>query len=158
MLPTLALLLAMAAPPPELRARVGQASVQLVELPITVTGGAKIDADSIVVHEGKQLRRVEAIATAADTPLTVGLLIDVSDSMQKTLPDLQEAAIRFLQTVLGQRDRAFLVTFDSSARLLAPATSDVSRLHRDIMRIRPNGLTALHDAMVLGLLQFKGRA
>jgi VWFA-related protein len=76
--------------------------------------------------------------------------------MQKTLPDLQEAAIRFLRTTLGERDRAFFVTFDSYARLRTPATSDVSRLEREIMRIRPDGLTALHDAMVLGLLQFEG--
>ena len=134
----------------------GQSSVQLVELPITVTGNANVTTGAIVVREGKKLRRVEAIGTAADTPLTVGLLIDVSDSMQKTLPDLQEAAIRFLRTTLGERDRAFFVTFDSYARLRTPATSDVSRLEREIMRIRPDGLTALHDAMVLGLLQFEG--
>lgn len=135
---------------------VGQANVQLVELPITVVGGASLTPDAITVREGNRRRPVEAIATAADTPLTVGLLIDVSDSMQKTLPDLQEAAMRFLRTALGERDRAFLITFDSYARLLQPATSDIQALDREIMRIRPDGLTALHDAMVLGLLQFEG--
>jgi VWFA-related protein len=139
---------------------VGQADVQLVELPITVVSRTgitpEITADRITVREGKTVRRVESVAGAAETPLTVGLLIDVSDSMQRTLPDLQEAAIRFLETALGERDRAFLVTFDSSARLLQPATSDVALLRRQIMKIRPNGMTALHDAMVLGLLQFEG--
>jgi Ca-activated chloride channel family protein len=84
------------------------------------------------------------------------LLIDASGSMQKTLPDLQEAALRFLETALGERDRAFVVAFDSAARLIQPATSDVALLRRRIMAIRPDGLTALHDAMVLGLLQFEG--
>ncbi|HEV7243104.1 MAG TPA: VWA domain-containing protein [Thermoanaerobaculia bacterium] len=138
----------------------GEANVQLVELPITVSSrrGAvpEITPAGITVREGDQVRRVEAVATAAETPLTVGLLIDVSDSMQKTLPDLQEAAIRFVQTILGERDRAFLVTFDSYAHLIQPATSDITLLRREIMRIRPNGLTALNDAMVLGLLQFEG--
>jgi VWFA-related protein len=135
----------------------GKSNVQLVELPISIPDHAgPIAPERITVREGKQSRRVEAVATAAETPLTVGLLIDVSDSMQKTLPDLQEAAIRFLQAALGERDRAFLITFDSYARLLQPATNDVGRLHREIMRIRPDGLTALHDAMVLGLLQFEG--
>lgn len=73
----------------------GAANVQLVELPITVLRRSGIDPeitlDRITVREGKQVRRVEAVATAAETPLTVGLLIDVSDSMQKTLPDLQQA-------------------------------------------------------------------
>lgn len=134
--------------------------VQLVELPITVVSGnapmPAITADRITVREGTRRRRVESIATAAETPLTVGLLIDVSESMQKTLPDLQEAAIRFLQAILGPRDRAFLVTFDTYARLQQPATGDLTLLRREIMKVRPNGLTALHDAMVLGLLQFEG--
>jgi Ca-activated chloride channel family protein len=139
---------------------VGQVDVQLVELPITVASrsGAvpRLTPDRITVREGSKVRRVDSISTAAETPLTVGLLIDVSDSMQKTLPDLQEAAIRFLETILGERDRAFLVAFNTRARLLQPATPDLAQLRRQIMTIRPNGLTALHDAMVLGLLQFEG--
>lgn len=137
-----------------------RASVQLVELPLTIVSAdgslPKITASDITLREGDRVRRVEAVSTAADTPLTVGLLIDSSASMQKTLPDLQETAIRFLETMLGERDRAFLVTFDSHARLIQPATSDVSLLRRQIMSIQPNGATALHDAMALGLLQFEG--
>jgi Ca-activated chloride channel homolog len=139
---------------------VGQVDVQLVELPVTVVSrnGAvpRLTPDRITVREGSRTRRVDSVSPAAETPLTVGLLIDVSYSMQKRLPDLQEAAIRFLETTLGERDRAFVVTFDSSARLLQPATPDVALLRRRIMTIRPDGLTALHDAMVLGLLQFEG--
>jgi Ca-activated chloride channel family protein len=115
-----------------------------------------ITSDRITVREGNKVRRVESISTAAETPLTVGLLIDASDSMQKTLPDLQEAAIRFLETILGDRDRAFLVAFDTRARLLQPATSDTALLRRQIMTIQPDGLTALNDAMAVGLLQFEG--
>jgi Ca-activated chloride channel family protein len=139
---------------------VGNVDVQLAELPMTITSRTgevpQLTPERITVREGGKVRRVDAISTAAETPLTVGLLIDVSDSMQKTLPDVQEAAIRFLETILGERDRAFLITFDSGARLLQPATGDVALLRRRIMSIRPNGLTALHDAMVLGLLQFEG--
>lgn len=136
---------------------VEHSNVQLVQLPITIPGAAgEITPDRITVREGGKVRPVESIATAAETPLTIGLLIDVSGSMQKNLPDLQEAAIRFLETSLGERDRAFVITFDDRARLLQPATSDVAQLRRRIMAIRPNGATALHDAMVLGLLQFEG--
>ena len=132
----------------------GEASVQLVELPITVAG--TITPEQVLVREGNVVRRVEAIAGPSETPLTVGLLIDVSTSMHKALPDVQEAAIRFLQSSLGKSDRAFLITFDSYARLVQPATSDRARLDRELMRVRANGDTALHDAMVLGLLQFEG--
>jgi VWFA-related protein len=139
---------------------VAQSNVQLVELPITVVSGGgatpSIAPERISVREGAQVRRVEAVATAAETPLTIGLLIDVSASMHRMLPDVQEAAIRFLQTILGKRDRAFLITFDSYARLVQPPTPDVTLLSDEIARIHPDGLTALHDAMALGLLQFEG--
>lgn len=136
---------------------VEHSNVQLVQLPITISGATgEITPERIVVREGKKVRAVESIATAADTPVTIGLLMDVSDSMQKNLPDLQEAAIRFLETSLGEHDRAFVIAFDSYARLLQPATSDVAQLRRRIMSLRPSGSTALHDAMALGLLQFEG--
>ena len=138
----------------------GRADVQLVELPMTIASRSgvtpEIAADRIVVREGGKVRRVASIATAAETPLTIGLLIDVSASMQKSLLDVQEAAIGFLESALGPRDRAFVITFDTRARIVQRATSDVSQLRRQIMTLRPDGLTAIHDAMVLGLLQFEG--
>ncbi len=135
-----------------LNASAFESNVQLVQLPITIFGSYT----SIAVREGKKERRVESIATASETPLTVGLLIDASDSMEATLPDLQETAIRFLDTVLGPRDRAFVISFETRAHLLQPATKDATLLRQSIMRIRPEGLTSLYDAMALGLLQFEG--
>jgi Mg-chelatase subunit ChlD len=126
--------------------------VQLAQLPVTIFG----TFSNISVREGKTQRVVQSIAKADETPLTVGLLLDASDSMEQTLPDLQEAAIRFLDTVLGPRDRAFVISFDTRAHLLQPPTSDKALLRAAIMHIRPDGLTSLYDAMALGLLQFEG--
>jgi Ca-activated chloride channel homolog len=139
---------------------VEQVDVQLVELPITIVSHTgvtpELTPDRITVREGKKVRRVESISPAAETPLTVGLLVDISGSMHKPLADVQEAAMGFLETILNERDRAFFVAFDDRARLMQPATSDVTKLRRRIMSVRPEGRTALHDAMVLGLLQFEG--
>jgi VWFA-related protein len=134
------------------------ADVRLLEIPITVTGrgAGEIKPDDIVVLDGGRRRRVEALSSGTDTPMTIGLLIDSSASMQNVLPDLQEAAIRFLETVMTERDRAFIVTFDTRARLIQPSTPDRALLARHIMNIRPDGLTALNDAIALGLLQFQG--
>jgi len=134
---------------------VEHADVQLVELPIIAAGDAPKPAD-VVVREGATRRTVETVLSGADAPLTVGLVIDASKSMNPHLPDVQEAAIRFLETTLGSNDRAFLITFDSDARLAQPPTADRDLLRRRIMSILPAGSTALHDAMILGLLQFEG--
>lgn len=139
---------------------VSRANVQLVEMPMTVLARdgvlPEITPETITVREGAKTRRVESIAGANETPLTIGLLIDASESMRSTLPDVQEAAIRFLETILGERDRAFLITFDTRARLVQQATPDVAMLRSRIMKIHADGLTALHDAVILGLLQFEG--
>jgi VWFA-related protein len=129
--------------------------VPLVELPITIPGGP-VKAEDVVIREGRTQLRVESVTAGADAPLTVGLLIDSSGSMLKKLPDVQEAAIRFLDTTLIANDRAFLITFDSQARLVQTPTSDRDALRQRILNIRPGGNTALHDAMILGLLQFEG--
>ena len=134
------------------RGYVDSSNVQLVQLPLTIFG----TFSNISVREGKTPRVVQSIAKADETPLTVGLLIDASDSMEKTLPDLQEAAIRFLDQVLGPHDRAFVISFDTRAHLLQPPASDKELLRAAIMHIRPDGLTSLYDAMALGLLQFEG--
>ncbi|MFZ2492868.1 MAG: hypothetical protein WA208_15405, partial [Thermoanaerobaculia bacterium] len=69
-----------------------------------------------------------------------------------------EAALRFLESVLGPSDRAFIMAFHSEGRLLQPPTSDHELLRRTIMslQLQPQAPTAVHDAMILGLLQFEG--
>jgi VWFA-related protein len=139
---------------------VEHADVHLLEIPVTITSRegttAPVEPRDIIVTDRGKRRAAESIAGSAETPLTIGLLLDSSASMQKPLPDVQEAALRFIETMLTDRDRAFLVTFDSDARLAQGPTSDRGLLRRQIMSIIPDGLTALHDAIALGLLQFEG--
>lgn len=137
-----------------------RAEVQMIELPVTITDHGRAPAvlhpEDLVVEEGQTRRAVESITFPADAPATIGILIDGSSSMENTLPDVQEAAMRFLDSLLEPNDRAFVIAFDSQARLLQPATSEHAALRQAIMSITPSGLTALHDAMILGLLQFEG--
>lgn len=135
-----------------------RADVQLVELPIMVTKGdaGSITSAVITVREGRANRVVESLAGAAEAPLTVGLVFDTSSSMYKRLPDVQEAALRFIESVVGSRDRAFVVGFDDAARLVQPPTSDRVLLQRQLTSLHAGGRTALFDALVLGLLQFEG--
>jgi VWFA-related protein len=132
-----------------------RSDVPLVELPVTIKG-RPVKASDIVVREGSRKRVVESVTAGTDAPLTVGMLIDTSGSMHASMPDVQEAAIRFLETGLGPKDRAFLITFDSEARLVQIPTTDRTKLREQIIGLRPSGYTALHDATILGLLQFEG--
>lgn len=141
------------------RGVVEHADVQLVELPITIRDGdkpAEVTAGQLSIREGKTRRAVESLVSGAEAPLTVGMVIDASGSMLGSILNVQEAAIRFLETTLGASDRAFLVTFDNTTRLVQAPTADRAALRDRIMAIKPGGRTALHDAMILGLMQFEG--
>jgi VWFA-related protein len=135
---------------------VDNADVQLVELPLIVADGELPAAQDVVIREGSMRRTTETILTGIDAPLTIGMVVDTSASMQAALADVQEAAIRFLDATLTERDRGFLVTFDSAARLTQPPTADRALLRKQVLGIHAAGSTALHDAMILGLLQFEG--
>jgi VWFA-related protein len=131
----------------------------LVEIPVTVSGtgaGAAVSSDQILIREGSQRRAVDSVRHAGEAPLTVGVIIDVSRSMQSDLPAIKEAAIRFLDSVLAEGDRAFVVSFASRARLTQPATADKALLRKSITNLRAGGSTALYDAIALGLLQMEG--
>jgi VWFA-related protein len=134
---------------------VEEAGVHMVEVPVVMPRGeAPSSSDLIVVEDGKR-RQVESVLRSAEAPLTVGIVIDSSSSMEPMMLDVQEAAVRFVESVMTERDRAFVVTFSTTARLIEPPTSRLARLKTAIMAIRPEGYTALHDAIVLGLMQFQ---
>lgn len=134
-----------------------RADVQLVELPVTLSDpSARLDTKSVIVREGGRRRNAESVQPPAESPLTVGFVIDTSGSMQDALANVQEAALGFLDSALGERDRGFIVAFSTRARLVQAPTADKARLREKMMSLRARGSTALYDAIAVGLLQLQG--
>lgn len=134
-----------------------RADVQLVELPVTLSDPeAQLDTSAISIREGNRRRAAESIQKPAESPLTVGFVFDTSGSMQNALADVQEAALGFLDRVLTERDRGFVVAFSTRARLVQPPTADKARLRAKVTGLRARGSTALYDAIAVGLLQLQG--
>lgn len=69
--------------------------------------------------------------------------------------EVQEAAIRFIENNLGERDRAMVVGFDTTARMIVRPTSDRPLVEGGILALRPRGETALYDALITAMLQFQ---
>lgn len=90
-----------------------------------------------------------------DEPVTIGLIIDVSGSMERLRERLAYAASRFADT--GSRDDEVfaVVVGDDPVPVLppdAPFTADPQVLRTAIADAhRPGGMTALHDAIIYGL-------
>jgi len=135
--------------------------VNLVQLFAVVTNpdGAAVEGlgpDDFRVTVNGERRQVERFQVADDVPLTLGLLIDTSGSMDTLMIDAKQAAGRFLLQTLIQGDQAFLVDFADRPKLLQAPTGDTSALLGSFSRLLAGGATALYDAIVYSVAQIQG--
>ena len=133
--------------------------VQLVQLQVLVVdrrgqpvGG--LGPEDFEVREGGKPRQVEQLYLSNDVPLSLGLAIDSSGSMEWIWQRTKAIAEAFLNGALTWRDQAFLVDFDSTLRLVEPLTGSKPTLARGLERLFPHGTTALYDAILFSLLQY----
>ncbi len=124
--------------------------VHLVEVPVYAE--RELTSEDIVVKESGRPRAVDRVISADESPLRIALVLDASSSMDEHILDVQEAAIRFVESQFEDRDRIMTVAFNQSARIIWP-TNDRRLIERAILEIQPRGNTALHDAMTIALLQ-----
>ena len=78
--------------------------------------------------------------------VSVGLLFDVSGSMEATLRDAREAATHLLSW-LDPDDEAAVFTFDTRLDEIAPFTRGLKTLPDSMSAMTPFGATSLHDAI-----------
>ena len=137
----------------------GEIDVQLIHLQVLVVdadgnpvGGLRT-ADSRIVEDGEQ-KAVEELQRAGDVPLILGMAIDSSASMKPVWNQLRSVAGAFLESSLTAEDRAFLVDFDETIRLLQPLTGSAPALRRRLERLVANGGTALNDGILFSLVQY----
>jgi VWFA-related protein len=110
-----------------------------------VTDLGKNDFDII---ENKKPQAIQQFTAESDLPLRLAVLVDTSNSIRDQFRFEQQAAIRFIQSVLRPReDRIMLVSFDSTAELVSDLTDDMKKLEAGIQSMRPGGGTSLYDAI-----------
>jgi VWFA-related protein len=74
-----------------------------------------------------------------DLPLTIGLLVDVSNSQRNLIEIERRAASSFFSSVLKQKDVAFLISFGADAELLQDITGSPRSLQEGLGRMKLNG-------------------
>lgn len=88
----------------------------------------------------------DARPASAEKPFTVALLLDISDSTEFKLEQIQSTAIAFVN-LLSRGDRVIVVAFDKRVQVLAEATDDRNVLREAIRRTRTGGGTSLYGAL-----------
>lgn len=129
--------------------------VDLVNVALTVTDRkgalvADLTVDDFEVFEDGQKQTVTYFAageSAEGAPeMHLGLLLDVSDSMEEDLPFTKTAAIKFLNSLTEAVD-VTVVDFDSEVRVARFSQAEFARLIERIRRKKVSGDTAIYDAV-----------
>jgi Ca-activated chloride channel family protein len=81
-------------------------------------------------------------------PVSLGLLLDASDSMRgQPIVDAQSALDRFVGELLLASDEVFVATFNHRPRLASRWTTPPNTLRRVLDGLKPSGGTAIYDAI-----------
>ena len=111
--------------------------------------------DDFAVREDGKPQPVSGFEVAENLPLNIGLVVDASGSMEKGMPFVHEAAAELFRSLMREKDRGFVLEFRDRPRFLQELTGDSPSLQRAAREVKAEGATALYDAMVLGLYQFR---
>jgi Ca-activated chloride channel family protein len=137
-----------------------EVSVHLVELPTTVTRDNRPVSDlpqsAFTVLDDGKLVKLSKFEHVTDLPLSIGLAIDTSTSMQPRIAEAQKAGAQFLTSVMKKGDKAFLVAFDSQPHMVQRWSSNSAELTAGLGKLRTDESTALYDAIVSSLYNFVG--
>ncbi len=88
-----------------------------------------------VFEDGKE-QEVKYFTRETDLPLTIGLLVDTSQSQERLMDTERRAAAQFFTKVLRQKDLAFLMQFGAEAELLQDSTSSPRLLQDGLNQLR----------------------
>jgi Ca-activated chloride channel family protein len=136
-----------------------RAETNLVLVPTTVTDSMDrlvtgLDKENFSIYQDHEKQNLQALWTQ-DTPISVGIIFDVSGSMNDKMLKAREAIRTFLNAANPQ-DEFFLITFSDRPRLASKFSRKVENLEGQLMFSQPHGMTALLDAIYLGLATMKG--
>ncbi len=120
--------------------------------------------DDFEIRENNEKQRILYFSSESEAPLSLGVLIDTSDSESPMLHKEREVAKRFFDTVLTSGDEGLVASFDNHIQLKQDFTGDhdllvkaIGTSQRDSSRRSPEidpgpmpkyRSTALYDAIV----------
>lgn len=120
-----------------------------------------LTADDFEVYEDGVLQKMSSFSNEGQLPLTLGLIVDASDSQDKFLKRHNKDIETFLKKTVQPQDQVFAVCFGNHLRLVSDLTSSTPQVidglarfdkgDRDFVEIAPGEIresgTALYDAV-----------
>ena len=130
----------------------------LVLVPVTVTDPMNrvvigLKQGNFQLYEGKQSQQIKHFSRE-DAPVSLGVILDVSGSMESKIERAREAVMKLLEASNPQ-DEFFLITFSDAPHLVQNFTQEIGEIQQQLLFTRPKGSTALLDAIDLGLSKMR---
>jgi Ca-activated chloride channel homolog len=128
--------------------------VDLVLVPVTITDPQErlvvgLDQKNFEVFEGKNQQEIRHFSRE-DAAVSLGVIFDMSGSMNSKIERAREAVIEFLK-IANPQDEFFLITFADRPKEVSDFTSSVEDVQARLLGTFPKGQTALLDAIYLGI-------
>jgi len=114
-----------------------------------------LSRDDFKIQEDGRSEEMTGFEVAENLSLNIGLVIDSSGSMEKGMPFVREACSELFKTLMRPKDQGFVLEFRDHPKFLQELTADSVSLQRASHELRAAGATALYDAVILGLYQFR---
>jgi len=135
-----------------------RSKVDLVLVPVTVTDPMNrlvtgLDKENFQVFEGKEQQDVRHFSSE-DAPISLGVIFDMSGSMNSKIERAREAVKEFFKTANPQ-DEFFMIAFSDKPREVSDFTQSVEELEGKLLFTVPKGRTALLDAIYLGISKMR---
>jgi Ca-activated chloride channel family protein len=129
-------------------------AVDLVELQITVLDENDrhvrgLSREDFQITEDRVEQDV-SLFRHDDKPVSLGVIIDNSRSMERKKERVDTAALSFIQHS-NPLDETFLIHFDDEVRMALDFTGDLAPIETTLASISPYGQTALFDAILTGI-------
>jgi Ca-activated chloride channel homolog len=133
-------------------------NVNLVMVPVSITDDLHrpivgLDQQNFQLFEGKQAQEIKNFSSE-DTPVSVGILVDVSGSMSYKLERARDAIIQFCDQANPQ-DEFFMITFADTPQLTTDFTTNVEHVENDLLTVHSKGQTSLLDAIYMGVRKMR---
>jgi VWFA-related protein len=123
-------------------ADVAAAQVKAVNVPVTVRDKHgkivnNLTKDDFVLQEDGRFQDIHDFSQANALPLTMGLLIDTSQSQRRVLGQERDASSSFLDQMLRpEKDQAFLIHFDREVELDQDVTASREKLRAALQTLQ----------------------
>ena len=133
-------------------------TVELVLVPVTVMDKSNrivtgLEQENFELYEDKHPQPIRHF-WKEDAPVSVGIVLDVSGSMDTKIERASDAVGAMLKASNPQ-DEFFLITFADRPALVQDFTPNVDDIQSRLLFTRPKGRTSLLDAIVLAVSNMK---